>query len=519
MGGVNQMRWTHGFDCGLPHQLNGRTHPSAQAGYVSTHFGGTEEDDYKAAFADVIVAEFAQRYGDRLAGWWFDHADFGNVTRLGEVVKAANPDAVVAFNRGDKVPLVVNSPGLEDYTAGHPNPVKHTAANSDANLPMVESIVASTHGGFLVGEDAAGQDAFSLGHMFLPLQTVWNSGDIVWTVEQAAEWQLNVTDAGGAITWNLATIDAESVLEPEKEAFVASIQAHLAERPAAAAACSFLQSHSATTPLATCAAAGPTDGPVSHADCGGGWMAVQDGVRLCAEQPCSVGFGTGGYGVDHHTCCTLAGGGAAQCGAIWPSGEQVWAAAAGAGCTLAGSVVSGDKALFDSEWPVPHVDALQASCPAGASLFASAGAGSGRIEAAMATVNLDVRSDAWRLPPGAGAPKVGLGLVPRGVEDQAVDDPSALPLFTLELAAASLEDGAGASLAGVRTPMRRRDSRPGGTHPCWAGCGAHEARDAAEGARVQTELERRGACRGAYRCTVRRPFTPQPVGCSRVRLG
>jgi hypothetical protein len=28
---------------------------------------------------EVIVKEYARRYSTKLAGWWFDHAGFGNI--------------------------------------------------------------------------------------------------------------------------------------------------------------------------------------------------------------------------------------------------------------------------------------------------------------------------------------------------------------------------------------------------------------------------------------------------------
>lgn len=96
-------------------------------------------------------------------GWWFDHAKFGNRTAITEAVRAGNPKAMMALNYGQKVPLIVNSPGLEDYTFGHPNRLKEHSPSDDVNLPMVTSIEASPDGYLSNG------GAESLGHMFIPM--------------------------------------------------------------------------------------------------------------------------------------------------------------------------------------------------------------------------------------------------------------------------------------------------------------------------------------------------------------
>ena len=62
----------------------------------------------------------------------------------------------------------------------------------------------------------------------MPMQTRWNSGDIVWTLEQAVDWQGRATNAGGAWTWNVDTDDRNSQLALPQVAFMESILAELA---------------------------------------------------------------------------------------------------------------------------------------------------------------------------------------------------------------------------------------------------------------------------------------------------
>ena len=72
-----------------------------------------EREMYKTAFAEIIVDEYAQRYGSKIDGWWFDNgAASMNAPLLHSVVTAVNPNTVVTFNGSNE---------NIDYTSGHPN--------------------------------------------------------------------------------------------------------------------------------------------------------------------------------------------------------------------------------------------------------------------------------------------------------------------------------------------------------------------------------------------------------------
>ena len=94
------------------------TAPSIQRWHDHVHqqYGNDTIETLQYAFCDIIIQYYAQRYGHLVDGWWFDHAHFGNVPLLHDMVKKYNPHTVVAFNRGRKVPLHNNNPGYEDYT-------------------------------------------------------------------------------------------------------------------------------------------------------------------------------------------------------------------------------------------------------------------------------------------------------------------------------------------------------------------------------------------------------------------
>ena len=93
--------------------------------YVASVYGNSDLDTLKNAFADIIMDEYAERYGTKIDGWWFDQGDQANKTRIAKTIRRHNPNVVAAYGYGQKVPLIVNLPGIEDYTSGHPHPVKN----------------------------------------------------------------------------------------------------------------------------------------------------------------------------------------------------------------------------------------------------------------------------------------------------------------------------------------------------------------------------------------------------------
>jgi len=76
---------------------------------------------------EAVIADWSRRWGTKVRGWWFDgcyfademyrHPDPPNFESFAASAKAGNPDALVAFNPGVKVPVVCHSE-FEDYTAG-----------------------------------------------------------------------------------------------------------------------------------------------------------------------------------------------------------------------------------------------------------------------------------------------------------------------------------------------------------------------------------------------------------------
>ena len=203
---------------------NGQTSPSVDnwTAWVKEHYGSSDEATLKKAYAEVIVGEYARRYGTKIDGWWFDHASFGNIDLIHREITKANPKAILTFNRGKLGTTLNNNPDYEDFTFGHPTPLRRAPANSQKNLRMVTAIEASANGFIIKNEKP------SLGHMFMPMCDRWNTGkSIVWPEEQAVDWMQRVLKAGGAWTWNVPFDHIRSVLRQDSVDFAKRVGSQL----------------------------------------------------------------------------------------------------------------------------------------------------------------------------------------------------------------------------------------------------------------------------------------------------
>ena len=182
---------------------------------MSETYGDPDENNWqncKKAYAEQILGYYATKFGTNIDGWWFDQGRYADRELMEAACRAGNPNAVIAINSGVKVPLSVNNAPYEDYTFGHPNPLRKTKASDTINLEMLNAI-EHTPDGFLA---KANWDV--LGHMFMPMGTTWNGIaksviKLEWEEEQAVEWMSRALDSGGAWTWN---IPREDYAPPEK---------------------------------------------------------------------------------------------------------------------------------------------------------------------------------------------------------------------------------------------------------------------------------------------------------------
>jgi alpha-L-fucosidase len=138
------------------------------------------DPEFAKKWAEVI-REWSVRYGDKVAGWWFDgayeHVKFNEAIAeiYARAVKEGNPKAIVTFNPGVKV---IHYTEAEDYTAG------------ELNEPFSE-IPA---GRWLKG---------SQWHALTYLGSNWGQRNTRYPEDQWVKWVRDVTAKGGVVTLDM----------------------------------------------------------------------------------------------------------------------------------------------------------------------------------------------------------------------------------------------------------------------------------------------------------------------------
>lgn len=128
-----------------------------------------------------VIGEWSTRYGDKVAGWWFD----GGYKWIGfndeiaqiyaEAVKRGNPKAIVTFNPGVSL---IRWTRAEDYTAG------------ELNEPF----------GFAPADRWVEGSQW---HALTYLGSRWGARDMRFSSEQWAEWMNSVMAKGGVVTLDM----------------------------------------------------------------------------------------------------------------------------------------------------------------------------------------------------------------------------------------------------------------------------------------------------------------------------
>lgn len=133
-----------------------------------------------------VIYEWSSRYGDKVAGWWFDggykHIHFNeDIAHIyADAVKRGNPNAIVTFNPGVKklVRHTLHHTQAEDYTAG------------ELNEP------------FDFIPESRWVDG-SQWHAITYLGSTWGKRDVRYPTEQWQEWFKKVVAKGGAVTLDM----------------------------------------------------------------------------------------------------------------------------------------------------------------------------------------------------------------------------------------------------------------------------------------------------------------------------
>jgi hypothetical protein len=109
----------------------------------------------------AVLKEYADRYQDKIAGWWFDGLEPGTYNgephdwrEIDSIVHAANPKAVIAFSYGANEQACVGQ-GIDDFTGGDTWSKQDLKRLTPARLPAQAGIL--WHGKIYCGNVYHGQ--------------------------------------------------------------------------------------------------------------------------------------------------------------------------------------------------------------------------------------------------------------------------------------------------------------------------------------------------------------------------
>ncbi len=128
-----------------------------------------------------VIQEWSDRYGDKVAGWWFDggyqHINFNEAIAevYAKAVKHGNPNAIVTFNPGVRL---IRHTQAEDYTAGELNDPFNV-------LPTARWVEGSQW------------------HALTFLGSQWSRRDTRHPTEKWVEWVSTAVSKGGVVTLDM----------------------------------------------------------------------------------------------------------------------------------------------------------------------------------------------------------------------------------------------------------------------------------------------------------------------------
>lgn len=154
---------------------------------------------------EAIIREWSLRWGRSVHGWWIDgcyhadrmyrHPDPPNFRSFAEAMKAGNPDSLVAFNPGVKVPVVCHSE-YEDYTAGEIANALPLSMDSQWHNPDKPE----QYWGMPLTDRVDGAQF----HILTFLGWYWCGGDTPrFCDDMVAGITRHINAAGGAVTWDV----------------------------------------------------------------------------------------------------------------------------------------------------------------------------------------------------------------------------------------------------------------------------------------------------------------------------
>lgn len=159
---------------------------------------------------EAIIREWSQRWGRDCHGWWFDgcycademyrHPEAPNFASFAAAAKAGNPDSLVAFNPGVRVPLISHTE-QEDYIAGEISDA--FPAYSDYSRQPLQRWI----------------DGAQL-HILSYLGSYWGRGECRLSDEFVIGFTKDINRYEGAVSWDVAPTPGGLIWEPHFQQLV-----------------------------------------------------------------------------------------------------------------------------------------------------------------------------------------------------------------------------------------------------------------------------------------------------------
>lgn len=145
---------------------------------------------------EAIIREWSRRWGKDVSGWWIDGCYFAdqmyrfddepNFASFAAALRAGNPDAIVAFNPGVRVPVIAHTK-YEDYTAG------------EVTLGKLPQAVKSVPGRWIRRDGVKVQS-----HILTFLGKSWCRGERPqWSDEKIVDLTRQIADKGAVVTYDV----------------------------------------------------------------------------------------------------------------------------------------------------------------------------------------------------------------------------------------------------------------------------------------------------------------------------
>lgn len=163
-----------------------------------------------------VMQDWSNRWGNKVAGWWFDgmftpypesmynYANAPNWDTFAAAARSGNSSSILAFNPKVQVPIQASAP-QEDYTAGETDHPLQIFCNSR----WVTAPANAT-------EAANAQIQF---HCMTYAGSFWGQGSSPnYTTPQLVSATNAVTNGGGAITWDMPVSNPSGTILPSFEA-------------------------------------------------------------------------------------------------------------------------------------------------------------------------------------------------------------------------------------------------------------------------------------------------------------